>query len=328
MVKRFLFLPVAAALLHTGAAAQLHVGGTTDMFVKAGTTLTTDSLVLVPSADLTLEDVTIQGNNTVVNGLYGGASIVQVSVMSAPISFAGTVGLYYDDAQLNGNLASTLELAYDSGGYWITTTGTTVNTANHYLSQTFSTPINIASVTATSPGITLPVDLLGFDAQAEGRRARLEWEVAGASDVTSFDLQRSSDGRHFSTLSQLPVVAGRRRYHLYDERPIAGSNYYRLRLLQPGGKEQLSATRSVVFGSNEGLTLYPVPAHDVLYVALAGEADADGMFTLAGTDGKVLQYIPCTQRKSSIDLSTYQPGIYLLTYSGGGRIHRYKVEKR
>lgn len=327
MVKRYLFLPAAVLLLHTTATAQLHVGAATSMYVKSGTTLATDSLVLVPSADLILDSITIQGNNSVVNGITGGASIVQVAVLSAPLSFAGTVGLYYDDAQLNGNAAATLELAYDAGGYWITTTGTTVNTTSHYLSQTFSTPVDLSSVTATSPGVTLPVGIYSFDAQAEGGRARLDWQVTSALQPASFELQRSADGRHFTSITQVAAVAGQLRYRTYDERPLAGVNYYRLRVVELDGTEQLSATRSLSFADKGGVSFYPVPAGDVLHISITGEPDATGLITLAGIDGKVLHRMPCTQKNSSIDLRAYPAGMYLFTYSGGGRTWRYKIEK-
>jgi hypothetical protein len=330
MLKRIIGVTAIALLFMTQAFAQLYTGAI-GLYIKSGTTLATDSLVLIPSADLNLNNMTITHSDTVVQGI-GGASIEQLYKLSAPLTFQGTAGMYYNTAQLNGNAAATLALAYNDvvSGNWVTTTGTTVNTGTNYLSETFSTPVQLSGITATTFGVVLPITLVDFTATSEGHKVRLDWEMNATDKNTFCEVQHAADGKHFSILGKVSLLAGNQIYNLYDNQPLQGMNFYRLVWQDETGMEKFSPIRSVLFSSNQqqGLTLYPLPVKDLLNINMPGNPGSSSYIILSGIDGKTLVRKDISAKTMSLDLRSYPAGMYVLTYFDGLSVKQYKIDKR
>lgn len=327
MLKNFLCFQAMLLLAAAPAIAQLHVGPTAYIQVSGGTTMMIDSVLLIPSTNLSLNNIKFLHSDTPL----AGPSIRSVYTSDVPFNFQGTLGLYYADAQLNGNTAATLQLVYRDGGAgnWITTTGTTVNTTTHFLSRTFAAPVLLSGATAISEGTPLPVTFFDLAAYAEKGRVRLDCEIAVTDDRAIYELERSSDGKKFANLEQIPVAAGRRSYRLYDNEPEMGANYYRLRQVGGTGGIIYSRTHKVMFRNDtqSQLTLYPIPTNGVLYLDF-GEIPVNGSnITLTAMDGKVLIHKNLLEQVMSIDLHAYAAGNYVLTYYNGTNARHYKIRK-
>jgi hypothetical protein len=329
MLKRIIGVPAIALLSMAQAFGQLYTG-TTGMYIKSGTTFITDSLVLIPSADLNLNNITISRSDTAVQGISG-SSIQQVYNLSAPLTFQGAAGIYYNTAQLNGNAAAALALAYNNvvSGSWVTTSGTSVNTGTNYLSQTFATPVQLAGITATTFGVILPVTLVDFTARAEANKVRLDWEMNATDKITFCEVQHAADGKHFRKLEQLSIIAGNHKYNLYDTQPLPGINFYRLRWKDETGAEKFSSIRSVLFSNSrqQELTLYPLPVKDLLHIDLSDNRGNGSYVSLSAIDGKVIMRKDFSTKKMILDLQSYPPGMYILTYYDGVSARNYKVDK-
>lgn len=330
MFKKIIGISAITLLCLTQAIAQLYTG-TTGMYIKSGTTLTADSLVLIPSSDLNLNNITIARSNIAVEGISG-QSILQVYNLSGPLIFQGTAGMQYNTAQLNGNSAATLALAYNDvvSGNWITTSGTTVNTGTNYLYQTFATPVSLTGITATTFGVILPIVLTEFTAGAEGNRVRLDWEMIATDKSTFCEVQHAADGKHFSRLGKVSLFEGRHSYNLYDDQPVEGMNFYRLRWEDETGAEKFSSIRSVLFNHSQqqGLTLYPLPAKDILHLNVLQSPGYGSYVLLSSIDGKILVRKELSEKTMTLDLQLYPSGIYILTHYDGISARHYKVEKR
>lgn len=78
---------------------------------------------------------------------------------------------------------------------------------------------------------TLPVELVRFDAEAEGRTVRLGWHTASESGNDHFIVQRSPDGMRFEDVARIPGAGDSQESHTYaarDPQPYPGISYYRL----------------------------------------------------------------------------------------------------
>jgi hypothetical protein len=72
---------------------------------------------------------------------------------------------------------------------------------------------------------------------------KLYWNTFSESNTSIFKLERSADGLHFYPLAELPAAGFSstvRLYSLPDMDPIKGLNYYRVRMVETGGREQYS----------------------------------------------------------------------------------------
>jgi gliding motility-associated-like protein len=150
---RLIVLVLLSYLSITGAQAQLKAG-TEGLYIKAGTTLSSDGLVLNPSADLTLSDLSLEKSATPVTG-NAGSGINSVYNFSTPLTFSGILGIYYLAGELNGNAESLLQLAYKSSGTsssYTVATGTSANISTKYLENTFNTT-TFSTLSAADPAI-------------------------------------------------------------------------------------------------------------------------------------------------------------------------------
>jgi Secretion system C-terminal sorting domain len=131
------------------------------------------------------------------------------------------------------------------------------------------------SIIYSASPISLPIVLTDFQAIAETGAALLQWTVSAGSDPASFDIQRSSDAVQFASIGSLSGGADSStpgQYSFTDHQPVAGANYYRLKMTDIAGNLFYSGIRSVNFngGTATGLRLYPNPATDQLTISMPG----------------------------------------------------------
>ncbi len=72
---------------------------------------------------------------------------------------------------------------------------------------------------------------------------KIYWNTFSESNTSIFKLERSADGIHFYPLSELPAAgfsSTLRLYSLPDMDPIKGLNYYRVKMVETGGRDQYS----------------------------------------------------------------------------------------
>src|SRR5262245_52079664 len=77
----------------------------------------------------------------------------------------------------------------------------------------------------------LPLHSIHLTAERNATAVELQWIVDDASDTRHFDIERSADAIHFTTVKQVNAVASFNNYHTTDESPEArtGTVYYRVK---------------------------------------------------------------------------------------------------
>jgi hypothetical protein len=87
---------------------------------------------------------------------------------------------------------------------------------------------NGTSFTIGNNGSTaLPLTLLSFKAQQVKRgEVLLDWRVKDEVNMKQYDVQRSVDGKNFTTIGTVGNL-GKEVYTLIDQKPAQGINYYR-----------------------------------------------------------------------------------------------------
>jgi trimeric autotransporter adhesin len=99
--------------------------------------------------------------------------------------------------------------------------------------------------------------LLSFTGQAKEGSHELTWVTAEEKNIAGFDLERSNDGRAFSTIGNV-VTGGTQNntYRFTDKAPAEENNFYRLKILEQDG----GSSYSTYYGNT--LLLYPKTAYD------------------------------------------------------------------
>ncbi|MEZ5025325.1 MAG: lamin tail domain-containing protein [Chitinophagales bacterium] len=83
-----------------------------------------------------------------------------------------------------------------------------------------------------TPRIGLPVELTEFKANCEDMSIKLNWTTASEKNSDYYEIQRSSDGIHFTTIGKIAAAGNSneiRHYEFLDKNPTIDANYYRLK---------------------------------------------------------------------------------------------------
>ena len=142
--------------------------------------------------------------------------------------------------------------------------------ARNHAEYTFSQ--SRSSVTSLSPFvvenvIALPIRLLNFTAVPASQKVRIDWETASEYNNDFFSVERSKDGQSFE---QIFTKKGNKEsksniwYTGFDNNPINGVGYYRLKQIDFDGKFTYSDIVSVDYAPEQlyKLQVFPNPISD------------------------------------------------------------------
>lgn len=181
----------------------------------------------------------------------------------------------------------------------------------------------------------LPVELISFEGNRRGKKVLLQWQTASEKNSSHFIVERTADGEKFTDIAKVPAAGNSSvllSYEAYDESPLNGKNFYRLREVDVNGDEQYSKLVGVNF-SNESTSfnIHPNPTKQndfqIIYHSLtSGNADLS-VYDVAGrkiyNTGFFVSENEITNQKVSIpDL---KEGLYYIRINNGSEIVSQKL---
>ncbi|MCX8210446.1 MAG: T9SS type A sorting domain-containing protein [Lewinella sp.] len=226
--------------------------------------------------------------------------------------------------QLYGGAAACGNNAYDNYGSINASWeggGTSSSRLRDWLdpNNTGATEIDGREANATA----LPVELIGFSGTAKECSYALSWSVAEEENFSHYEVEKSADGRYFTTLSR--VESGRRDYTLTDE-SAKGQAYYRLKMVDLDGTYAYSSllAAKTECGRNSLISLYPNPVgkSQTLQLDFAEPLTTATTFTVFSTDGRKLldrAAAGTSGRTASLNIGVLPAGTYFLRVVSGGQ---------
>jgi hypothetical protein len=182
----------------------------------------------------------------------------------------------------------------------------------------------------------LPVTITHFEAKQSGNRVLASWTTAMEVNNRLFKLERSVDGKTFSTIAQVPAAGTGHsvtNYQKVDSFPLPGMNFYRLKQVDMDGKETLSEVVPVRFvaEAKKGAYIYPNPVTSLFSINLRSSS-AVFTATISGSDGglQVIAKGNITQLNRQVNalLPKLKAGIYILQLVNGSEHHSVKFVKQ
>ncbi len=235
-----------------------------------------DCLPLDETVQLTVSGVISTVGRT---GIRVGFGRRRSNAHATPIAFAwSSDGVNW--TTISSNVAPSASDAWDAVFFDLSTAAE--NVSNLRFRFSYVTQVNMNCTTppnfriddfAVGENFSLPMELLCFEARAEGSQVRLNWTTAVEYSSAHFEVERGgSDGR-FESIGRVVALGYARQEHQYefvDTAPWPGLNYYRLRLSDADGAFSYSPIRQVhVLYSSSKLRVFPSPARDFLHVVVA-----------------------------------------------------------
>ena len=178
---------------------------------------------------------------------------------------------------------------------------------------------------------TLPLTLITFEAQLINKDVLLQWTTSSEQSTSHFDIERSTDGNNFSVIGNVNAAGNSSstiKYSFPDDNPAAGTNFYRLKMVDKDGRYSYSKTVAVQVQSIKSLRVYPNPASDALYIetSAANENAIIQIIDLAGK--KVKEQKLVLTGNTQVDISNLPKSIYKILIKTGTQTEALKFVKK
>lgn len=174
------------------------------------------------------------------------------------------------------------------------------------------------------PLALLPVRLENFSVTKLSPDAALaKWTVGPEYGRGHFVVQHSADGLQFTSIGTVAAAdnsASADNYSYTDNAPFQGINYYRLEMVNDKGAISYSPIDVLTFGeTTRPVTLYPIPAKDILHINAPGIHEARNI-ELVAVSGQVLESYPVSRLDgANLSVSRLPAGSYFVRIRGGGQ---------
>lgn len=177
---------------------------------------------------------------------------------------------------------------------------------------------------------TLPISLISFTGHAVGYENQLNWSTASELNNDYFDIQKSSNGKDFTTIGKINGAGNSsetNEYSFIDRTPFSPITYYRLQQNDFNGHHDYSNIISIKNDASDYFNVFPNPSLDGnINVFFSGYGQSEinvSIYTISGQE--IIKDIitdPHDFNQRNYQLPT--KGIYTIVVSAGAF---YEVKK-
>lgn len=231
--------------------------------------------------------------------IYGGKlTLTPGDYVIAAVEFDSTIAL----AQTRG--------IYTPGKLWIHWNAqpwATIETfgINAYLHPVYIRP-NLSNASL------LPVKLVSFTGRHTPTGNQLEWVVADQQSIQSYEVERSTNGIHFSPVGSIPANNFLSfTYRYTDPATLSGVIYYRLKVVEHTRISYSSIIR-LTLNRHATVTLSPNPVQHTAILQTSEQQLLNTTAYLTDMQGKTIRQMKLTRLPFSINMAMLPAGGYLL----------------
>jgi len=181
---------------------------------------------------------------------------------------------------------------------------------------------NGSGIIGSSSG-PLPIELISFNASLEpsGNRVRLNWTTASEKNNDYYTIERSNNGIDYKVLAQVEGSGSTntfKKYEAFDNAPLSGINYYRLKQTDFDGSYAYSKLVGLTVDENIDFSLFPNPLSHTQTLSIKVNKtyiNSESMLLIYDLSGKLIVESPLkisdTNEFSQEDLQL-EDGIYFV----------------
>ncbi len=171
-----------------------------------------------------------------------------------------------------------------------------------------------------SPGGILPVTLINFQGTRVNNAIELLWISSNEVSLSVYELERSADGRSFYTIGLVTASndVSIKTYNWLDNTPLAGVNFYRLKMIDYNGAFKYSIIVKIDRNAGKSISVYPNPVTgQKIQLQMYGQGKGEYIINLFKINGEKVMSNRMSHSGNdvvrSIDLTKNLPaGIYYL----------------
>lgn len=175
------------------------------------------------------------------------------------------------------------------------------------------------------PFAPLPVELVSFTGYNDKDKNVLNWETASERNSDRFEVEKSTNGTEgWSYIGQQKAVGGtvQTSYTFYDNQPVVGNNYYRLKIIDDDGTFTYSNTINIPLSEamvNSFVKIFPNPTSGKVTVQLQSTKEIATELKITNLLGQTIS-VSSTQLTKGlnqliVDLNGQPAGTYLISFT-------------
>jgi len=166
----------------------------------------------------------------------------------------------------------------------------------------------------------LPLTLLDFKGKPNDNKIMLQWLAVNEVSTKEFIIERASDGNLFSPIGSIAAQSTQNNnlYNFTDNKPLAGNNFYRLKMLDTDGRLSYSNIISINFENNiTEIIVYPNPATNTINLKIISDKNESIVVKVTAASGKLLLECLITLNTgitiSPINIQKLPKGLYYIS---------------
>jgi hypothetical protein len=189
------------------------------------------------------------------------------------------------------------------------------------------------------PYEVLPVELVSFSGTNVGDRNKLEWVTVSEQNTNRFVVEKSVDALNWFYLGEQAAAGNSNselRYNLFDNYPLVGNNYYRLKIIDYDDTYEYSQIINIPLGASNTSGIvgaYPNPTVNEVNVIIASADDLKTSLNVYDVLGKVVMKKDINLLKGVntilLNLNDLANAAYIVVFTdNSGTEHKYKIVKQ
>ena len=304
--------------------------------IEAGGKLTidntgVDALTTINKTTITVNgELTINGNLVVNNNLtlrVKGDLMINGDVIlknNADLTFdSGSNTTISGSFSAGSNSTLQIDAPLAIGGDFTTGAGGTIAGGTSNLSVA-----GTCSGSMCSSGV-LPIELLAFEAKANGDDVEILWSTASEEDFDYFTIERSGDGTEFSAIAEIEGNGNSTRridYTYFDNQPIIGTSYYRLKATDLDGTVEIFDVVGINFVGTFNSKIYPNPAISNEITVQINDLKENVKVTVHSSGGDLVFADELNTLTSKVSLpENVENGIYIVTFLNSTTSQKHRL---
>lgn len=218
-----------------------------------------------------------------------------------------------------------------------TSTGTTGShtyaaSGSYNVTLTVTDPLGCTQSSFVGTFCMLPIELLYFDGVYEEEKVKLDWSTATETDNDYFSIERSINAKDFEIIgtvdgagtSVIPI-----EYRFFDERPLQGLTYYRLKQTDFNGKFEYTEQKAVYVNESTGdISVIPNPAKEDVNIFFTSGTNDEAHIKIVDVTGKTIyrtSVMPSGKTLNhKVNSMDFPKGIYFITVMQGSKVYHTK----
>ena len=157
-------------------------------------------------------------------------------------------------------------------------------------------------------GNALPIEISSFTTSWQNKHPLLQWNATNTENTKQFNIQRSTDGRSFTTVGKVGVTKGA-AYHFEDDYLPKSIVYYRLQQIDKTGAAFYSNTTLLAVNQLQ-FSVFPNPTKGSIHLSLA--TDAKVQVLVYDVTGKLVYNNTNFSSTDAIATDSWTKGTYLV----------------